>query len=166
MANEFTKPKNMITYSVKKFDKVVFAMSVIIPWTLLFSVITFYLHASFVLGRYPTFSNPDPKDLKLYSFYGTIINPLLFVWGWTFFIWLIALIIFLQNNSWKDHIRKLIFAIVGHILCIILFFSSIMDWYLDWMPRAANMGLPQAGHDKLSSAFYRYQSSAMGLTVY
>jgi hypothetical protein len=30
---------------------------------------------------------------------------------------------------------------------------------------AANMGLPQAGLDKLTLAFYRYQSSAMGLTV-
>jgi len=29
-----------------------------------------------------------------------------------------------------------------------------------------NMGLPQAGHDKLTSAFYRYCALAMGLTVY
>jgi magnesium-transporting ATPase (P-type) len=121
----------MITYSVKKFDKVIFSLSAIIPWTLLLSVIVFYLHASFVLGHNPTFAHPDPKDLKMYSFYGVIINPLLFIWSLTFLIWLIALIIFLQGNSWKDYRRKLIPAIVGHIFCIILFFSPLMDWYMD-----------------------------------
>ena len=68
MANEFVIPNNMTTYSVKKFDKVVFSLSAIIPWTLLVSVTVFYLHASFILGYNPTFANPDPKDLKIYSF--------------------------------------------------------------------------------------------------
>lgn len=131
MANEFTIHDNMTTYSVKKFDKTVFLLSAIIPWALLLSVIAFYMHASFVLGQNPTFANPDPKDLKLYSFYGAIINPLLFIWALTFFIWLIALIIFLQNNLWKDYKKKIIPVIVGHIFCVVLFFTPIMDWYLD-----------------------------------
>lgn len=93
----------MKIYSVKIFDKIVFLLSAIIPWTLLLSVIVFYLHASFVLGHNPTFANPDPKDLKIYSFYGVIINTFLFIWGLTFMIWLIALVIFLQNNSWREY---------------------------------------------------------------
>ena len=131
MANEFVIPNNMTTYSVKKFDKVVFSLSAIIPWTLLVSVTVFYLHASFILGYNPTFANPDPKDLKIYSFYGVIINTFLFIWVLTFFIWLIALVIFLQNNSWIEYKHKLITIIVGHTFCIILFFTPIMDWYLD-----------------------------------
>ncbi len=121
----------MTPYSVRKFDKGVFSLSAIIPCALLLSVIAFYLHACFVLGHNPTFANPDPKDLKLYSIYWVIINPLLFIWGLIFFIWLIALIIFLQTNSGKDYSKKIIPISVGHIFCIALFFSPIMDWYLD-----------------------------------
>ncbi len=131
MANGFTISINMTTYSVKKFDKVLFSLSAIIPWTLLLSVIVFYLHASFTLGHSPTFANPDPKDLKIYSFYGVIINTFLVIWGLTFFIWLIALFIFLQTNSWREYRKKLKVIIVGHIFCIILFFTPLMNWYLD-----------------------------------
>ena len=116
-----------------KFDKFFFYTAAIIPWGLIISILLFYIHASILLGRFPTYANPDPKALSIYNSYAFIINPLFFAWALTFFIWIIAFIIFINhnNNSLAKYKKPLIIIFAGQLTSLLIFFTPIVNWYLD-----------------------------------
>ena len=116
---------------LKRFDKIVFYVAAIIPWGFAISIIAFYVHASILLGRFPTYANPDPKDLSIYSFYGYIINLFLVTWFLSFLIWLIAFIVFLAKNKIVEYKKQLLPVFLGHLVCIAIFISRIFNWYID-----------------------------------
>jgi hypothetical protein len=117
--------------AVKKFDKITLYIAGIIPWGLVVSFLLFYLHTSFLLGRFPSYPNPDPKNLNIYNFYSYIINALFLIWAMTFLIWIIALIIFIAHNKLSEYKKPLIIVIAGWIISFLMFFTPIFDWYMD-----------------------------------
>jgi len=121
----------MSIYSQKIFDRFFFTLAAIIPWGFALSVTAFYLHASILLGKFPSFANPDPGELGIYNFYNLLINPFFTAWILTIIIWIIAFIIFLNESSFRKYKRELVLIIIGHGLCFLISFSPILDWYLD-----------------------------------
>src|SRR5689334_11286887 len=38
------------------------------------SLLSFYFHARNILGRFPSYDNPDPKELSIYNQYNEVIS--------------------------------------------------------------------------------------------
>jgi hypothetical protein len=103
----------------------------IIPYGVIISLLTFYFHAGSILGRLPTYSNPDPKELPVYDTYYQVIETTGEVWFYSLFVWLILVPVYLivsrKNISWKP----VLFSIIGQVAGVILFLSEITNWYMD-----------------------------------
>jgi len=117
--------------SKKKLDTIFIYGVALAPWIYAISIILFYLHSSALLGRFPTYANPDPKDLFIYNFYGWIINPFLLISFITFFIWPIAFIVYVSTSRLYEWKKPLLLLIAGHIASLFIYFSPIFEWYID-----------------------------------
>ena len=117
--------------SKKKIDTVFIHGVALAPWIFAITILIFYFHTTILLGRSPTYANPDPKDLFIYNFYGWIINPFLIITFITFFIWPIIFIMHVSTSSLYKWKKPLLLHISGHALAFIIFLSPIFDWYID-----------------------------------
>jgi len=114
-----------------KIWKIIFYLLGTIPWFFIVSLITFYFHAEKILGYFPRYYFPDPKELSIYSNYSPFINCSFGIWFYSFFVWLFVTIIYLIINRKKINWHFVIFAFIGNIISLILVFSKIFEWYID-----------------------------------
>lgn len=101
------------------------------PWPFIISSSAFYFHAGNLLGHSPSYGNPDPKDLAIYSDYALFINISLLIWIYAFLTWLMLvalLLIFFRKNISR---RILLFGAFSHFCGIALLFSGVFEWYVD-----------------------------------
>lgn len=115
----------------KETGKIFFYVSSIAPWCLLITIVSFFIHASIILKRLPSYNNPDPKEMAVYNFYDAIVSKLDAPWGFSIAIWLICLLIFLRPHKIKEYRSALLVSTVGHIGMFILIMTPIGEWYLD-----------------------------------
>ncbi len=95
------------------------------------SITSFYIHASSILGHFPTYNNPDPKELDIYEVYQPIISFSAQVWFYSFFLWLILLIIYLFKTKRNFNKKTVITSLVFQSIPFLIFFSKIFEWYMD-----------------------------------
>lgn len=101
------------------------------PWPFIISLSVFFFHAGNLLGQSPSYGNPDPKDLAIYSDYGPFINISLLTWFYAFFVWLILAILYLIICRKKISWRIVVFGAFSHFFGIALLFSGVFEWFVD-----------------------------------
>jgi hypothetical protein len=111
--------------------KITFIILGLIPYGFIISLLTFYFHAGIFLGRLPSYNQPDPKELSFYSSYYPFIQTTLEISLLTIFIWTAVSITYLILNRKSVVWRPVIHSSVGQAIAIVLFYSEIMNWYLD-----------------------------------
>jgi hypothetical protein len=114
-----------------KYLKIVYFILGILPFGFIISLLTFYFHAGNILGRLPSYNHPDPKDFSIYLSYSPLINLTLEVCVYSFFPWLVLILVdsvlYWKNISW----RLLLGDSLGYGIILFLLFSGIIDWYMD-----------------------------------
>ena len=114
-----------------KIWKIIFYVFGTIPWFFIVPLMTFYFHARKILGHFPRYNFPDPKELNIYSDYSPFIGWSGGVWFYSFIVWFLLTIIYLaiyrKNIKWVP----IIFAFIGNIIALLLVFSGIFEWYMD-----------------------------------
>ena len=117
-------------FHIKEIKKVYFILGAV-PYGFIIPLLTFFFYATFILGRFPFYSSPDPKEIPSYHIFLPIIDFASSIMVGTFLSWFIFSVIYLIT-SWKNVLWKSIFlSSLGYIICILLFFSSITDWWAD-----------------------------------
>lgn len=114
-----------------KYWKISFYGLGIIPFVHLISLLSFYLHAGWILGYLPKYNFPDPKDLALYSVYSPIIYLTGLLWIYSLGFWLLLTTVYLIVKKEQFKWRPIIMSALGHLAAISLFFSGIVEWYAD-----------------------------------
>ncbi len=111
--------------------KKVFYILGLIPFIHSLSLLAFYFHAGYQLGCLPSYNQPDPKTLSLYSHYSPFIDVSGNLWVFSFFIWLILTIKYLISN-W-NHIKwtPILLSALAQACAIYLLLSKISEWYAD-----------------------------------
>ena len=111
--------------------KIIFYILAIIPWTFIVSLLTFYFKAGEVLGHFPSYNQPDPKELSIYKDFSPIVNWTAGVWIYSFLAWLLMAIVYValkrKNTEWKP----IIVSGIGQFCGMLLLFSGITEWYMD-----------------------------------
>lgn len=101
------------------------------PLGFIVSLLAFFTHARVVLGFFPKYNQPDPKQIDAYDFYEPIISWTGNIWFYSLIIWLLLITLFLikkpQQSSWKPFI----FSTITQLCAIGLFLSEIIEWYAD-----------------------------------
>ena len=103
----------------------------IIPYVFVASVITFYLHAGWILGQLPRYDNPGPGELGIYSWYSPIINVASEIWLFSLLAWLIALLAYVNIKKQQVKWVPIIFSASGQVIAFLLLISGIMTWYMN-----------------------------------
>lgn len=114
-----------------KYWKISFYGLGIIPSVHFISLVSFYLHAGWILGYLPKYNLPDPKELALYSVYSPIIHLTGLIWIYSLSLWLILITIYLIVKKEQINWTPIIISTIGHVAAISLFFSGILEWYAD-----------------------------------
>lgn len=103
----------------------------LIPWGFTISLLAFYLHAKAILGYFPKYSHPDPKELDIYNCYEPCIAFFGNLWICSILIWLILVICFFILNKKKILWLPIILGLIGQCCAIFLLFSRVMEWFAD-----------------------------------
>jgi hypothetical protein len=114
-----------------KIWNAVFYAFALFPLSFSISLLSFYFHAASVLGKFPSYGQPDPKELGFYGIYASAIHLSGNVWLFSFIPWLLFTVIYLvvkrKQISWKP----LIISAVCQIGAVALFLSGVMEWFAD-----------------------------------
>lgn len=121
---------------MKKEKKIQFVKNAIITWGYMpyffvFSLLLFYFHTAFLLGKLPQPSIDDPKNFEIYQFYESIIIISASIVIYTFVIWMFLSIYFDRKYYFKFHKIHFILIFLGYLFSGMLFFSKIMTWFAD-----------------------------------
>ncbi len=103
----------------------------VIPFSFVISLIIFYFHSRQILGRFPFYDYPDPKELHIYIFYSPFINFFAICWIYSLLLWLSTLILNKIIDDKNIPSNFIIFGLVSFVISIIIFFSPILEWYMD-----------------------------------
>lgn len=97
----------------------------------LLSILTFYFHASKIVGYMPTYNNPDPKQLDIYQIYSVIVNFTLTIWFFSFLSWGILLVFFIIKTKKRISYPFVFTTIILNCLPILIIMSDVFKWYMD-----------------------------------
>lgn len=111
--------------------KIGFITNGLIPFGFVISLMTFYIHASRILGRFPTYNQPDPKELDIYYHYDWIIRSCGNIWVYSIPILIIMFIVYWVIKRKRTNWRLIGLCLTGHLIAIVLFISGIMEWFAD-----------------------------------
>ncbi|MNJ85125.1 hypothetical protein D3C87_25920 [compost metagenome] len=101
------------------------------PWPFIISLSAFFFHAGNILNYSPSYGNPDPKELAIYSDYSLFINTSALTWIYSFLVWLLLIILYLIMNRKNIRWKTIGFGAIGHFFAICLLFSGVFEWYID-----------------------------------
>ena len=114
-----------------RFWKIVFYSLGIPPLIYNVSLLAFYFHTGLVLGHLPAPSINDPKDLNLYFFYSPVINWAGEYCFWLFPFWLCFSIVYLCIHLKEVFWSPFVITFLLYALCVGLFFSEVLEWFMD-----------------------------------
>lgn len=95
------------------------------------SLLSFYFHAAYVLGKFPSYGQPDPKELSFYVYYAPIIHLTLNTWLLSFIPWFIYTTVYVIAKRKQISWQPLIISALCHIGAIAIFLSGISEWFAD-----------------------------------
>lgn len=101
------------------------------PYLWMISLLSFYFHATLLIGDLPKYNQPDPKTISIYTSYSPIIDFLSNVWIISFLLSLALILVYVIKFRKRINWALIIIIISGQVLAIMLFFSGIMEWYAD-----------------------------------
>lgn len=111
--------------------KAIFYLLGILPWTFILSLLSFYIHASYMLGRTPTYAHPDPGQLSVYSFYGPLINSTSILWLYSLLVWFCFTVAYIFRKRKDLDMKPIGLGFISQITAFFLFISEINHWYMD-----------------------------------
>ena len=114
----------------RKLMKLVWRSLWYVPILFCFSFWTFFLRASFSLGRTPTYDQPDPKELG-FSVHHVITWELFFAVELSFLICITSVLVRIFWKRMPIHKTDVLFFIGGMLLFLMTMNSSAMDWFAD-----------------------------------
>ena len=90
--------------------KITFYLFAVSPVLYVVSLFTFNFHSAIQLGFFPSYSQPDPKEIEVYEIYQPIILTFGNIWLVSLLIWiplvLIYWLIYLKKNNMETYINK------------------------------------------------------------
>ncbi len=101
-----------------------------IPYIFCASLLTFYFNAASTLGYFPSYNHPDPKILSYYQYHSTVINLTFDTLIIAFLPWIVLSIYMFKKNI-KQSSNIVVFGAIGYFLSLVLFFSEVLEWYVD-----------------------------------
>ena len=117
--------------SSNKFLKNIIYFLGIFPLSFIFSLLGFYFHAGIVLGHLPISSLNDPKNFTFYEYYAYLIIFSFTATLFSFLVWILISIYYSKRNIENLDLKPIIITFSLFILCLILFFSKITEWFGD-----------------------------------
>lgn len=111
--------------------KIGFITNGILPLGFIISLMTFYFHASRILGRFPTYNQPDPQKLDIYKHYSGFIYRSGNIWILSLLVLIIMITAYWIVKRKRTNWRLVGLSSIGHLVAIILFLSGIMEWFAD-----------------------------------
>ena len=103
----------------------------VIAFLFIIFILSFYIHTAILVGHLPTYANPDPATISIYSFYAPLIYFVLVLWMISFFVWLVISGVYMYEMKESVQIKPLFISFIGHLLAWIVFSSEILNWFLD-----------------------------------
>lgn len=114
-----------------KFWKITFTTIGLFPLSMVVLSYVFYFHAARLLGYYPTYGNPDPKELNIYFYYNSI-GVLLIISFYLFWLFILLTVVFIvQKRNEISRYKVLIFPILTYSLGIWYLTSDVFEWIID-----------------------------------
>lgn len=113
------------------FWKIGFVTTGLVPIGFIVSLLTFYYHASRILGRFPVYNQPDPKELDIYNKYSGIIYSCSNIWIISFLVLILMIFIYWIIKRKQTDWKLIGFSSIGHVIAVLLLFSGIMEWFVD-----------------------------------
>jgi hypothetical protein len=95
------------------------------------SILTFYFHARSIVGHFPTYGYPDPKELHIYDAYDKFISPAFGIWVICFLSWILLTICYVVISKKNLTTKHILFSAAGHMVAILITLSQIFEWYVD-----------------------------------
>ena len=120
----------MFTYGKKTISFLIYMLG-ISPFFYIAPILTFYFHARNILGRFPSYDNPDPKKLSIYTTYNNIISPAFEIWVICLLIWIILCILLIIITRQKVYTTPIKMTCIGHVIAVLIALSPIFEWYID-----------------------------------
>jgi hypothetical protein len=111
--------------------KACFHVTGIIPVLFCVSLLGFYFHAAYILGKFPTYGHPDPKTLGIYVIYSPMILVTGNIWICSLPIWLIVTATYVILKRKLVTWRPVILSLLAQICAIAVFLSTVSEWYAD-----------------------------------
>ena len=111
--------------------KIGFIINGLIPFGFVISLMTFYFHASIILGRFPKYNQPDPKELDIYTHYSGLISNCGNFWIYSLLVLIVMVIAYWIIKGKRINWKLIGLSSVGHLIAIILLFSAITEWFAD-----------------------------------
>ena len=123
--------KRCIIYKIYKYLGLV-------PIIWIIAVITYYLGVALIIGHFPTYNNPDPKNLDNESIkiIGSLVFALFFFTLYCSYAFLGIFIIHLIYTLIKKkeiHIEKIIISASGFLLLIVMILLPGLKHILEWL---------------------------------
>lgn len=113
------------------FWKIGFITNGLIPFGFVISLMTFYFHASIILGRFPKYNQPDPKELDIYKIYSGFIISCGTIWIFSLLALIVMALAYCIIKRKKINWKLIGLSSTGHLIAIILFLSRILKWFAD-----------------------------------
>lgn len=114
-----------------KYWKIAFGACIAIPIATMALISIFYFHAWSVLGRVPTYSNPDPKQMDLFTYYGPFADTGLILTVGSFLLWILLAILYPLIKRKQRNWKLVISSGLVQALTFIFVASDIFEWYID-----------------------------------
>ena len=111
--------------------KIGFLIHALLPFGFIFSLAIFYIHATAILGYYPKYNSPDPKNLDFYNTYSFLINNTIAFWMVSFTITIPLILTYLIIKRKKSNWKLICFSLGSQTIALLLFFSDILEWFVD-----------------------------------
>jgi len=103
----------------------------LLPLLYCVALLSFYFHAAIVLGKFPMYGQPDPKELSFYWVYAPVIIFTGSIWLYSIILGLITTLVNLVINRKKISWKPIILSALCHIGAVALFLSWILEWFAD-----------------------------------
>lgn len=103
----------------------------IAPFSYIISILTFYFHARNILGRFPSYDNPDPGKLPIFRTYDRVIDRTFEIWAISFLVWIVLAIWLLIKTRETVSVRTIKVTSIGHVIAIFITLGPIFEWYID-----------------------------------
>lgn len=111
--------------------KVFFHAIAIVSIMFCISLLGFYFHAACILGKLPTYGQPDPKTLVIYGSYSPIILVTGNIWICSLPIWLIVTVTYVILKRKQVVWRPVLLSLLAQLCAISVLLSRAMKWFAD-----------------------------------